>query len=290
MTTMPQPIKTYLLLFFHLVIIFFANVSHAQNLKSPVSFDIKLTYEVDFLQDSSESQSFRTELTHLLVNDSMSLFESSNAAALDSAQYLVEDDVEKKRLLATSNSGTAITYKVLKKANRITTYDLLFNNRENTSGIGFFYDEAFPEWELSADTTRINGLLCQKASTQLGNREWIAWFTTEIPISDGPYKFCGLPGLVVQVKDRKEHWVFTLRDIQNTADYKATLQGQMDYERLADKETFFAAKREYNKSIFAKEELRSGRKYTPETRAIIEKRLQSFVKQSSNWIELDSAN
>ena len=281
--------KTFILLLGYLSNGLSSNSLQAQVAQSPLVFDTKLTYEVRFLGDSTDSQSVRTELTHLLINDATSLFESSQAATMDSIKYLVQDETEKKRLRAASSQGTTIPYKIFKKANRITTYDILFNNPENTSGIGFYYDEPLPEWELSTDTATIHGVLCQKATTQLGNRGWIAWFTTEIPISDGPYKFGGLPGLVVQVQDKQDHWVCTLRDIANALNYASTLQGQMDFEPLRSKQAFLEAKREYTESIFEKEELRTGRKYTPETRAIIEKRLQSMMKLSSNWIELDSS-
>ncbi len=31
-----------------------------------------------------------------------------------------------------------------------------------------------------------------------------------MPVSDGPYKFYGLPGLILQVRDTHDHWVFSL--------------------------------------------------------------------------------
>ncbi|RXM57797.1 GLPGLI family protein [Chryseobacterium sp. CH1] len=34
----------------------------------------------------------------------------------------------------------------------------------------------------------------QKAETNYGGRNWIAWFTTELPFADGPLYFNGLFG------------------------------------------------------------------------------------------------
>ena len=50
----------------------------------------------------------------------------------------------------------------------------------------------------------------QKATTDFGGRKWTAWFTTEIPYSEGPYKFKGLPGLVVELSDSENNFQFEL--------------------------------------------------------------------------------
>ncbi len=283
-------LKRYLSLGFIINISLFANGLQAQISKVPLTFETRLTYEARYVGDSTNSESVGTESTYLLINDAMSLFVSRPSARLDSAMYLVQDEKEKGRILSEINQGSPINYKIFKKANRITTYDLLFNDLPNTTGLGFYYDEAMPEWNLAADTSTINGLLCQKATTTMGNRVWTAWFTTEIPISDGPYKFSGLPGLVISVQDEQQHWTFNLRDIENEADYAMPLEGQLNFEQIGNKEKFLAAKRDYGKFILEKEELRTGRKFTADTRGIIEKRLQSILKLYSNWIELDTSN
>lgn len=258
---------------------------HAQ-IKSPLLFDIKLTYEVRYVGDSTDSESVHTELTRLLINDSISLFESYQSGVRDSAMYFVNDETEKNHLLSEWNQGSSVLYKILKNGDRMTTYDLLFHDPQNTRGIGFYYDETIPNWELTADTTTVNGILCQQAKTRLGGRQWTAWFTTEIPITDGPYKFSGLPGLIVQVYDKRKHWMFDLKDVESAGGYKSTLKGQLDFERLNNKEAFMTAKRKYSENALDMQELRTGIKFTAETRGVVEKRLQSLIKSYSNWIEL----
>lgn len=58
----------------------------------------------------------------------------------------------------------------------------------------------------------------QKATARYGGRNWIAWFTEEIPISEGPYKFNGLPGLIFEIYDDKENYKFTLQQIYQIKD------------------------------------------------------------------------
>lgn len=46
--------------------------------------------------------------------------------------------------------------------------------------------------------------------TKMGGRDWVAWFTNDIPIQDGPYKFCGLPGLIIKIEDDTKTHKFIL--------------------------------------------------------------------------------
>ena len=45
------------------------------------------------------------------------------------------------------------------------------------------------------------GYVCQKATTTYGGREWTVWYTPDIPVSAGPWKFQGLPGLIMAAND-----------------------------------------------------------------------------------------
>ena len=72
------------------------------------------------------------------------------------------------------------------------------------------------KWEIQSDTLTIKGYLCNKATGYFGGRTYIAWFTHEIPVADGPYVFCGLPGLIVKVHDDKNHYDFTLTSLEQT--------------------------------------------------------------------------
>jgi len=74
------------------------------------------------------------------------------------------------------------------------------------------YKETYPidfKWQLSNEHKRILIYDCQKATCTFRGRNYIAWFTSEIPIQNGPYKFGGLPGLILQISDDKDHYVFT---------------------------------------------------------------------------------
>ncbi|MEZ4919633.1 MAG: GLPGLI family protein [Saprospiraceae bacterium] len=55
-------------------------------------------------------------------------------------------------------------------------------------------------WKLHPEFRIIGQFNCQKAVCQFRGRSYVAWYTLEIPISSGPYKFGGLPGLILDVE------------------------------------------------------------------------------------------
>jgi len=90
-----------------------------------------------------------------------------------------------------------------------------------TDGISlqdFIYKEELKpqEWSIEDDTTRILGYSCQKAECDFRGRHYVAWFTPEIPVSDGPWKFFGLPGLIMEVYDRGKQYHFTITGIEKS--------------------------------------------------------------------------
>jgi Protein of unknown function (Porph_ging). len=84
------------------------------------------------------------------------------------------------------------------------------------SAAAFLYeDELKPQdWIIKEDTTTILGYSCQKAICSFRGRDWEAWFTSEIPISEGPYKFYGLPGLIMKLEDTELHYSFIINSFQ----------------------------------------------------------------------------
>ncbi len=48
-----------------------------------------------------------------------------------------------------------------------------------------------------------------KNKPEFRGRTWEAWFTNQIPVSNGPWKFHGLPGIIMQVSNDQNHFSFT---------------------------------------------------------------------------------
>ncbi len=105
--------------------------------------------------------------------------------------------------------GYGKKYVIVKTPEEIVFSDLLVTSR-------FYYKEPTPDfqWSLKQDTCSILGYPCQKAVCQYGGRVWTAWFTTHIPISDGPYKFSGLPGLILRISDEDQFFIFEMSGME----------------------------------------------------------------------------
>lgn len=72
------------------------------------------------------------------------------------------------------------------------------------------------DWKLADSTRTILGYSCQLAECHFRGRDYQAWFTPEIPLNEGPWKFNGLPGLIMEVYDTKHHYHFTLAGLQQS--------------------------------------------------------------------------
>jgi len=71
------------------------------------------------------------------------------------------------------------------------------------------------DWNLHDDTLIICGYSCQKATCRFRGRDYVAWFAAEIPISNGPWKFGGLPGLILKVYDTEKYYEFECIKIES---------------------------------------------------------------------------
>ena len=67
-----------------------------------------------------------------------------------------------------------------------------------------------PDWKLFEESCTINGFNCKKATADYLGRNWIVWYTEDIPLPIGPWMLWGTPGLIVSAQDREEIFCFQL--------------------------------------------------------------------------------
>jgi GLPGLI family protein len=69
-------------------------------------------------------------------------------------------------------------------------------------------------WELFPETKNINSFKCQKARGNFRGRTYTVWFTNDIPVSMGPWKLNGLPGLILEATDSLNQFQFFAEKIE----------------------------------------------------------------------------
>jgi len=91
------------------------------------------------------------------------------------------------------------------------------------------------QWEIHDSTKTLLDYSCQMATCDFRGREWTVWFSTDIPVSDGPWKFGGLPGLIMEAYDKRNQYVFTIVGLQKVEDepiyFSETYVGSKRFEK-----------------------------------------------------------
>ena len=80
------------------------------------------------------------------------------------------------------------------------------------------YTSSLPKlnWQLITNSSEeILGYNVQKAETVYGEKKYYAWFSTEIPLNNGPFVFNGLPGLILKIQNEDSSYVITAKGIKN---------------------------------------------------------------------------
>ncbi len=114
----------------------------------------------------------------------------------------------------------------------------------------YLYEEELPtyEWTLSSDTTTVCGYLCKKATSSIFGRNYTAWYTPEIPTDNGPWKFGGLPGLILKIEDDQGHYLFECIGIEKPT-WSDPIYFQESKSRFnITKKRFLDAQRKYHEN------------------------------------------
>jgi len=123
----------------------------------------------------------------------------------------------------------------------------LYKDRKNKTIISIDYEgvlyafkltENLPpqQWKIANDTLTVMGYLCQKAVSTFRGRNYIAWFTSEIPVNDGPWKLYGLPGLILKAYTEDEIFMFEAIGIEKLINPVKITMDKDEYIRCNRKE------------------------------------------------------
>jgi GLPGLI family protein len=89
----------------------------------------------------------------------------------------------------------------------------------------YLVEEPLPaiKWAIQKDTMRFGQLHVQKAITHFKGRDYTAWFCTELPFHNGPWKLNGLPGLLLEASDSKKEITFKFNGFEDISKLNQTV-------------------------------------------------------------------
>lgn len=177
----------------------------------------RVIYEYQFRPDSTKTDSLKTEWMYLDINKNGSKYYSKNSFESDS---IVAESIKKQMAsgarsisVSRNSSGGEVKDEVEKT---YPDYQIYLISALGNDAYKVLEDRK-PEWKIEPDKKQISTFKVQKATTDFAGRKWIAWFTTDVPIQDGPYKFSGLPGLIVEISDAQANHKMELKGIKKMA-------------------------------------------------------------------------
>ncbi|MBM7418053.1 MULTISPECIES: GLPGLI family protein [Chryseobacterium] len=256
----------------------------------------RFVYQVTSKPDINNKSDIKTENAYLDISAEKSMFYSENRIKRDSVMKANFQSGGARGFNREQMDGlrTNINYSIEKnkKDQKIIYKDRLGRDQ-------YSYEEDRPlNWKILSETTKIGDYKVQKAETDFGGRKWTAWFTTDLPYQDGPYKFSGLPGLVVKAEDSTGDYSFDLMKNYKISDFPEMVTfgnvmkvKRTDYVKQQEKyktdPASFMSSQRGGGGISAPMRIGGGGNQNPaDMRKRMEERAKEEAKRNSNPIEL----
>ncbi len=158
----------------------------------------------------------RSYIDILQVGETHSKYFAYPSYQTDSVIHYCRDDTkitnrEAHEILHEYNYRSGSPYEIVKncKTSTLDYYDRIFIDYY------VYQDSIAIPWILEDDTATVCGYPCQTATCRFRGRTWKAYYTTEIARNDGPWKFSGLPGMILKLEDNKGEQTFTAISVRN---------------------------------------------------------------------------
>lgn len=215
---------------------------------SQTNADIEVSYTASTANFSKGGKASPNQYI-LLANAKESKFYSPRTEYIDSLRSTPEGEAKYKEMTRAAYSSDKLddiprrdgSYYLLKSMDegKMNYFDVVGVEK-------YRYDEEIPtiDWQLTDNTKKIIGYECQEATGNLHGRKWTVWFTTEIPLTNGPWKLGGLPGMILEAVDDSGIYTFKATCIQRTSHPMHPVYSADDYEKI-DRKEFLKAKRQF---------------------------------------------
>jgi hypothetical protein len=224
--------KKVLRAFFPFAIVLFSSVAiyaqiRVEGLKNtpsePVSWKVldnakyRIFYQMRYTPDSAAADVKYTGQTVLLVGGRYSEFLDYNKLRSDSIENAMaksgvgSQDIMNRILPISRN----IAFSPVVMRNYPTKGVYTFQQKVGLGGLYRYEDKGIKvQWNLEDGERTIEGYQCKKATCTHRGRSYVAWYAPALAMGDGPYVFGGLPGLILELYDTRDHYHFTMNGLQ----------------------------------------------------------------------------
>lgn len=180
---------------------------------------LKCQYDYTYIQDTLSGKTAKDWLV-LQIGKNMSKCYSYYSMQVDSIFASPDRDVIlRQQINAAIGSKTewphkrmkAYVYKNYPQGKMTVTDGLLMQD--------YIYEDTLyaQNWVIQDSSKLILGHECQKAVCHYRGHCWTAWFAMDIPITDGPWKLCGLPGLIMEATTEDNSHAFKLLGMEKVS-------------------------------------------------------------------------
>lgn len=175
-------------------------------------------YELSF-KPKKDSAKVDKVMTVLDIAKDKSIYQDFTVPAQDSIIKSAVEEMEKTKTFKDMTGIIKIPKFSFKVVKSYPSMKETYQDRISINLFGYEEEQKF-DWKILNDKEKVGAYNTQKATTEFGGRTWTAWFSTDLPFQDGPYKFYGLPGLIVKVEDAGKNYSWELKGNKQLKDWK----------------------------------------------------------------------
>ena len=175
-------------------------------------------YELTF-KPKKDSAKLDKVIAILDITSKKSVYQDYTIPAQDSVIKKAVEEMEKTKSFKDISKMIKMpkfSYKIVKHYPEMKEE---YIDRINMNLFGYPEDVKF-SWNVLPEKEKVGEYNTQKATVDFGGRKWTAWFSTDIPFTDGPYKFYGLPGLIVKIEDSEKNYSWKLSGNKKIENYE----------------------------------------------------------------------
>lgn len=193
----------------------------AQNFQGIAVYESKTSFDFDEAETKTEGDALPPEINAQIQEQLKKAFEKTYTLKFDKSTSIYKEEEKLNQpsgdgsvMVSVSFNGGGTLYKNLKDQTSLTETEMF--------GKEFLITDQLEklDWKMTGETKKIGNYTCYKATAVIKARQpeegdkavsltsappkdqnITAWYTPDIPISNGPGDYWGLPGLILEVND-----------------------------------------------------------------------------------------